>query len=167
MGCGGRRDRSDRTASAGQPTGSPGRNQETATPHRQCSLCCKARWLSVYHQADLRQVVCPGEMLHQVAVHLGDSLSRAGPAEIASTRVSVAARTSAGASRPGRARANTSMSSFTRVAVTSGLSTTFLTVALRVGGAPAATTGKSPQAIGPCGPTLPPHAYCPPDKVAM
>jgi hypothetical protein len=59
------------------------------------------------------------------------------------------------------------MSSFTRVAVTSCLSATFLTVALLVGGAPAATTGKSPHAIAPCGPTLPPQAYCPPDKVAM
>lgn len=59
------------------------------------------------------------------------------------------------------------MSSFAQVAVIGCLSATFLTVALLVGAAPAATTGKSPQAIGPCGPTLPPQAHCPPDKVVM
>lgn len=59
------------------------------------------------------------------------------------------------------------MSSLTRIAGTGGLAGTLLTVTLLVGGAPAATVGKSPQGIGPCGPELPPQAHCPPDKVAM
>jgi hypothetical protein len=59
------------------------------------------------------------------------------------------------------------MSSFKRMAVAGCLSGTFLAVTLLVSGAQAAPTGRSPQAVGSCGPTLPPLAYCPPEKVAM
>lgn len=59
------------------------------------------------------------------------------------------------------------MSSFIRSVATSSVAGTLSTATLLVNGAPAAMIGKSPQSIGSCGPTLPPQAYCPPDKVAL
>jgi hypothetical protein len=49
---------------------------------------------------------------------------------------------------------------FTRMAVASCLAAGLLTTVLLFSGALAATIGKSPHALGPCGPTLPPQARC-------
>lgn len=45
-------------------------------------------------------------------------------------------------------------------AVASCLAASLSITVLPVGGGLAATIGKSPQALGPCGPILPPHARC-------
>lgn len=58
------------------------------------------------------------------------------------------------------------MLSFTRMVVSSALAGALLTVTPLVSGAPAATVGKPPQAIGPCGPELPPQARCGPKSYA-
>jgi hypothetical protein len=91
------------------------------------------------------------------------------PSAIASRAAGTApqVRRSLTPSQFGRAEGNAKMSSHIRGAIASCLSGTVLAATLLVGGAPAATVGRSPQGIGPCGPELPPQAHCPPDKVAM
>jgi hypothetical protein len=58
------------------------------------------------------------------------------------------------------------MSSFTRISATSCLAGTFMAVTLLVSGASAATIGKS-QAVGPCGPVVPPQARCGSSAIAQ